>query len=104
MDTTAGEEGACEKRIPVGKDQPFMCNCRGNYFKAPQLDLIVRDGETHAVLRTFNRFIEVEKLSGRKNKGNSRQSGLDLMYNTAMNGIISDFDHLSPSDKASVQV
>src|SRR5258708_604970 len=104
IDTTAGEERACEKRNAVCKDQPFMCNCRGNYFKAPQLDLIVRDGETHAVLRTFNRLIEVEKLSGRKNKGNSRQSELDLMFNRAMNGLISDFDHLSPSGKASVPV
>src|SRR5258708_28605933 len=98
---TPDEERKCDRQERCkGNTMRTLCHCASDITTyVPQLDLTVRDAETHAVLRTFARLIETENAMDKRHK-NDRQEVLDRNLDDALNSIVSSFGDVVRGDKA----
>ena len=89
----------CERRLNCSKKRS-VCHC-STYVTAyhSQLDLIVRDAETHTVLRTFTRLVEIANAMDKRHK-NDRQEVLDRNFDDALNSVVGSFGDVARGNKA----
>ena len=96
------EKEVCERRKHCEGSVTCRCGDSSTLY-VPQLDVIVRDAETHAVLREFARLIETSNMKGGRNQGD-RQQALDRNFDDAINGIIDDLGDLAGGSRTPAPV